>query len=342
MARQGVILLGYARSAGSGDQPVQGTVTSRRDRGQQQRQKLLKQQQLEEERLVRQRQELAAQFLKKKWREQDTKRKEERRPAHYDSEEEEGEIRERPAPPKVEEAAEGRETHRSEGPSLQEGKWVSVGGGAACQQREQAAAGRATEAPKQVAITAKPTPAPDDPRQRQRKNALANAFRVDEEDAEARRELELAAKIKKARVEAREARVTEQTVVDTRPVPAAATAAPPAPRPMDMYEQMKKLAEWKRSCKGNRRPMPDDMVKAIAQSSGLVEPDSKAASSASSSRRRSRSRSRSGSPNRRPNDSQSRRSERGRSERDGARSRRSGRQSRSASRGSRAGTRATL
>lgn len=264
----GLILLGYARSAGSGDQAVPGVVTSRRDRGQQQRQKDKRTAAAEEDRKRRERQEVAAQYLKRKWKEQDDKRK---RKADRGSDGSDDEPDARPRHASDDGGAE--EAVREEVPPEPEGgQWVSTEGNK-----------RVLSGPVDMLTIAPPQAAgnsghkeperrgflPGAPQgmsvnpamQQKRKKALANAFGLDndDDDGEARRELELAARIKRQRV-------------DTRPgelsMPGASSSMP-SPAPMSQFDQLRKLAEWKRKCKGNRVPMPDDLVAAIGGTAGL-------------------------------------------------------------------------
>lgn len=270
MPANGIILLGYARSAGSGDQPVPGTVTSRRDRGVQQKQKLKKQQEQEEERKVRQRQEVAAQYLKRKWKEEDDKKK---------RKEKDGVVEEQTAPERNESDDEEEEPTISTQRHVQSapvgGQWVSLGG---ANNRILQSSSHAKETPRSANsgqagskeperrgfLPAAPTQivSMNPAMQQKRKQALASAFSLDDDDdGEARRELELAAKIKRTRVPA----AGDSTTIGM--------PAPPGPAPqqgVDMYDQLRKLAEWKRKCKGNRIPMPDDLVKTIGKTAGLA------------------------------------------------------------------------
>lgn len=278
-----MILLGYARSAGSGDQPVPGTVTSRRDRGQKQQLEKKRQAQQEEERKLRARQELAAQFLKKKWKEEEKKRKEGK-----DDNDESGDEAE-PSAPAENEKNPPRQVER---PAQEGGKWVSKEEENLKFLQDNA---RSREAPRSsmppASVGSSIAPAPvkiDSESQKNRKKALASAFGMDDDDDEARRELELASRVKRKQVDPR--------VPSGQDAGAALGSSPSAPSlggpptSMDMYEQLRKLAEWKRACKGNRRPMPDDMVASIAATAGINQREEP---QPSSSRRRSPSRSRS-------------------------------------------------
>jgi len=305
MPSNGLILLGYARSAGSGDQPVPGLVTSRRDRGSQQVKKQKQQAQQDEERKVRQRQEVAAQYLKRKWKEEDD-RKKKRKDKDKDSDDDRA-RRHHSDDDDDDKKTEIKSDRREVLPEPAEGKWVSQEDvknrvlELAAQPREapRPATGAGLAGPKeperrgflpvrqQEAVSM-----PMDPVvQQKRKKALASAFGLDDDDGEARRELELAARIKRQRVETRPPAGDAGTgLVDMRASLAAAT--PPAEkRPMDMYEQLRALAEWKRKCKGNRVPMPDFMVSSIGATAGLQHTVSGETSAPSSSRRHSRSRS---------------------------------------------------
>lgn len=286
--RNGVILLGYARSAGSGDQAVPGVVTSRRDRGQKQLQEKKKLAQQEEERKLRARQEQAAQFLKKKWKQEEKRRKK-------------GTDRENDS----EDEADTRAPVESEGnpPAqvpVQEGKWVSKEEENLkflqdnARPRELSRGGMApASASASAGVVGKEAPVKvDTESQKNRKKALANAFGMDDDEDEARRELELAARVKRQRVDSRGPPHDTGAAIGGAPAVGAPSLSGGGSNPMDMYEQLRKLAEWKRACKGNRRPMPDDMVAAIAATAGIQndEPQQKPSSS---SRRRSPSRSRS-------------------------------------------------
>lgn len=81
MSRNGVIALSYARSAGTGDQPVPGTVTSRRNSSRHERQavKLKKQEEEEREKKQKLAQDEIAKILAFKWAEEDKKKGSKRR-----------------------------------------------------------------------------------------------------------------------------------------------------------------------------------------------------------------------------------------------------------------------
>lgn len=75
-ARNGCITLSYARSAGTGDQPVQGTVTSRRNSSRSERQAIIKKRQEEEESFKKRKveQEQIAKMLAQKWAQEDKRK----------------------------------------------------------------------------------------------------------------------------------------------------------------------------------------------------------------------------------------------------------------------------
>jgi len=307
MPANGVILLGYARSAGSGDQPVAGLVTSRRDRGALEKKKLIKAVAAEEDRKVRQRQEVAAQYLKRKWKEQDDKKKRRaERPGHRDDVDD---VRKAPAASESSDEEEATGAPQSQ-PAVAEGKWVSkddVNNRVTVQAREhprsdaRASIAGAKEPERRGPLPGGPKPVTMDPVvQQKRKKALASAFGLDDDDdGEARRELELAARIKRQRVGGGDPGAGSG-MLSSAPPPAATKPA------MDMYDQLRKLAEWKRKCKGNRIPMPDDLVAAIGATAGVQhsgQQQTLGTDPVTAARRRarspSRSRSRSGGGNRR-------------------------------------------
>jgi len=271
MPVNGVILLGYARSAGSGDQAVPGVVTSRRDRGVREKQKLRQAAEQEEERKKRERQEVAAQYLKRKWKEDDEKRK--RKSKKTDKE---GEVVVEKPPTRQDSDSEDNEEEQKT-QQKDDGKWVSKEDvvnrvhqeKVVMQTNESArpgahASGSGPQEPERRGfLPGAPKIEMNPALQQQRKKALANAFGLDDDDdGEARRELELASRIKRQRVDVR------GPMEGSSSTPA--TAAPAAaPSQMSQFDQLRKLAEWKRKCKGNRIPMPDDLVAAIGMTAGL-------------------------------------------------------------------------
>eukprot|EP00929_Paragymnodinium_shiwhaense_P072317 TRINITY_DN36712_c0_g1_i3.p1 TRINITY_DN36712_c0_g1~~TRINITY_DN36712_c0_g1_i3.p1 ORF type:complete len:224 (+),score=51.87 TRINITY_DN36712_c0_g1_i3:77-748(+) len=70
----GLLELSYQRSAGSGDQPVPGLVTSRRDRGQRDKQKEAAKKKVEDGKVEKERLR-AAEILQRRWAEEDKRRK---------------------------------------------------------------------------------------------------------------------------------------------------------------------------------------------------------------------------------------------------------------------------
>lgn len=101
---------------------------------------------------------------------------------------------------------------------------------------------------------------------------LCKAFSLDDdEEASAQRELELASQSKRLMTQKRSAEVIALAADKRHGVPgyspqpyAQAEVVRPAPSSANAFEQLKKLADWKRACKGARRPMPMDMMNELA------------------------------------------------------------------------------
>jgi len=291
MSRFGVIELSYARSAGTGDQLVPGTVTSRRDRGKAQRQKQLRLQQEEEKKVIKERQKAAAKILKRRWAEED--RQEKMRRTRLADDEASDELHH-------EEDAE--ETHRLDEQSLIEQHGAANqheleihGEEDDHQDRRSSPDHEHVDIPKDRGDSrwsqvdrshdklsyyesrdAEQGNAPSDhmgglatssSSTRERRgprlaSKVAGAFGIEDDEAEARRELELAAQSKRVQAQRRSAEVL--ALADVRHTAhSSSTAAKPSVS-MNAFEQLRKLAEWKRSCKGARRPMPEDMKDELA------------------------------------------------------------------------------
>lgn len=325
-----MISLSYARSAGTGDQPVPGTVTSRRNSSRHERQALLRKRQEEDERLRKQKEEQdqIAKILAHKWAEEDRKKDARRRRGDRPREgsgdedggrqgasgkeeadaeaggrggdaEEEEEASERVAgwvtfERKAEKLREEKEVlHQLE--AAKRGTTASSSsepGGGSGQVRRFREEGGASERAGATPATSSPAGAgsgegaregkPGDSAKqvavgpgRAHSTKVANVFGfgVEEDDeAGARREMELAARSKRAKLslhsEALQVRTAEASEGGVRreglPLPSATAAR----RPVDMCQQLMKMAQWKRSCGGKRLPMPKDLEENVAKAMG--------------------------------------------------------------------------
>mmetsp|Transcript_8288 Transcript_8288/g.22816 ORF Transcript_8288/g.22816 Transcript_8288/m.22816 type:complete len:343 (+) Transcript_8288:120-1148(+) len=337
-ARNGVISLSYARSAGTGDQPVPGTVTSRRNSSRHERQAIQRKRQEEEERSRKQKeeQEQIAKILAHKWAEEDRKKGSRRKRGddkdrpRSDSEED----KEERVPPKQRRrrAASGEGDRlansfgSSGGPHGVASGTEEDGGGAGEEEASERVAGWVSYERRSVAAEAKEAisqpetlrgspPAPlgsgeararrfsegtsavasslpassstgatappssssssrgaHDPsggakatsgKSGSMKVANVFGFGVEEDEEVARKEMELAARSKKSKLtlptEAKGSRG------EGLPVPSATSSAR---RPLDMCQQLMKMAEWKRSCGGKRLPMPRELEADVAKAMG--------------------------------------------------------------------------
>jgi len=88
-------------------------------------------------------------------------------------------------------------------------------------------------------------------------------FGVEEDEDAGRKEMELAARSKKSKLSLPpEAKGSQK---EGAPLPSASAGAR---RPLDMCQQLMKMAEWKRSCGGKRLPMPKDLEANVAKAMG--------------------------------------------------------------------------
>eukprot|EP00927_Polykrikos_kofoidii_P079836 TRINITY_DN76673_c0_g1_i1.p1 TRINITY_DN76673_c0_g1~~TRINITY_DN76673_c0_g1_i1.p1 ORF type:complete len:330 (-),score=81.96 TRINITY_DN76673_c0_g1_i1:241-1230(-) len=307
----GILELSYARSAGSGDQPVVGLVTSRRDRGKQQRFKELQLQREEQDRLEKERTR-AAKLMRRRWQEEDkekrrVKKGEEEKEKDKERDEEkhglsrdEGQLqrstevddalqerdvvprsrgdegRGRVAVPRSrtrsrpraggsdfsgwqqaaleEEVLQQMRVHdaqsepRGSSGSSSSG-WVSLDRGGAPNP-----AGTSATAP--AASVAQEQSRPIGKSGKSSTKAVFGFGIDDEEDG--RRELELLAE--KQRMRAQKHTSDTLALGDERNNASIAAPSQTAPVKLDAYQQLKKLADWKRSCAGERRPMPKEMM----------------------------------------------------------------------------------
>jgi len=103
-----------------------------------------------------------------------------------------------------------------------------------------------------------------------RKSKLQGAFGLDEDEDEGRRDLEYA-----AAAAAKRAASKRQTLVQT----VSSTSVPSqqggggggqAVEPMDMYQALKKIADFKRSCNGAARPIPDELKAMVMSVRGMA------------------------------------------------------------------------
>jgi len=281
MARNGIIELSYARSAGTGDQPIAGTVTSRRAGSRAERVHMQRRRELQEETSRKQRleQEAVARILTQKWEEEDRRKRDKRKKKEDDDSEDErlNKRRFKESGHMLDEEADQDDTGDRQGEDKPErGEWISVGredagsdavAGDASAEVQQASR-RGSQSRRHSASSSKPAS--------RSRSAVPGVFGLSDSEEEAagmKREMERAAKTRRQRMNLHaeaQARSTEGSrgaadsrgpSVDIR----APTARPEAP---DLCTQLMKVAEWKRSCGGKRLPMPEEMKMEVAKAMG--------------------------------------------------------------------------
>eukprot|EP00747_Dinoflagellata_sp_TGD_P033620 gnl/TRDRNA2_/TRDRNA2_136742_c0_seq1.p1 gnl/TRDRNA2_/TRDRNA2_136742_c0~~gnl/TRDRNA2_/TRDRNA2_136742_c0_seq1.p1 ORF type:complete len:279 (+),score=68.97 gnl/TRDRNA2_/TRDRNA2_136742_c0_seq1:144-980(+) len=262
--RSNILELSYARTSGTAGADVPGEVTSRRDRAALARRKALKQQQEDENKASKQRAEDTKKFLKDLWKQEKKRRREE------------GDKGDEEQPPEDEEEEEP-------------GGWVQVPDErpespprTAMRREEPRPLGghmdRGLTQPKPAA-----PPKPVDAKTAARRAALRGAFGdIGDEEEDARQEMRRAEMERIRRTEERTRRSAAASVgaaptgdddagrrnFSENPrdmsVRSAAAAASGSSDQADMYAIQKRLAEFKRSCKGKRVPMPEDIKADLA------------------------------------------------------------------------------
>jgi len=304
MPINGIILESYARSAGTGDQPVIGTVTSRRNSSRHERQALLRKRQEEDEKMrkLKEEQDQIAKILAHKWAEEDRKRTEKsegtrrRRDDRSRSRERrrprarEESVEPEPAPPPEEE----------EEAAPRVGGWISIDRGADKEEKQvqqqqlevarpkastmavssSSKARRFTEGSfgGSVAFTAegRSVDVKAETANKAHSKKVANVFgfgvEEEEDDDVARREMELAARSKRAKLSLHDNKALGASGGSRReasedPMPSAGGAAP-GKRPTDMCQQLMAMAAWKRSCGGKRLPMPKGLEADVSKAMG--------------------------------------------------------------------------
>jgi len=97
-------------------------------------------------------------------------------------------------------------------------------------------------------------------------------FGVDEDEDEegAKRELELAARSKRAKLSIHGEVAIKNDPREGGTSSSLGSASGAAKRPIDMCQQLMKMAEWKRQCGGKRLPMPKDLELQVAKAMGNI------------------------------------------------------------------------
>lgn len=275
----GEILLSYARTAGTADQQIPGTVTSRRDRDQYKKQKLLKEKQEEERRVLAKQQETAARFLKRKWKEEDREERRRRRHAEEDGEagEEDGRARARrrsrersrsrsrgrnadASPPQTTAAhvaeslqptatpAEPERRRFRETEDVRRGGWERVD--------MDPARPPSVEIPEPLPHRAPVAPVARRQQTAPSASASALGFGLDDDDDLAQRERAQAEMSNQKRALRRSSAAV--ALANEHQASGGSHSAARAPE-QDAFENFRRLSEWKRSCQGARRAMPKDM-----------------------------------------------------------------------------------
>mmetsp|Transcript_13091 Transcript_13091/g.30580 ORF Transcript_13091/g.30580 Transcript_13091/m.30580 type:complete len:286 (+) Transcript_13091:90-947(+) len=267
--KNGLIELSYARSAGTAGAPLPAEITSRRDRGKQERQKQLRQQREEEEARIKKGQEEAARFLKQKWKEEKRRRKGD----GTDFERGDGDFDEEPPFRRRfrEDPADAKESPGAE----VSGSWQEVAvepavssRGSVSDEKEEArraalasafgGADEDDETRRQRELAAESRKAREEERAKRSQLASTFGFGDDDDDDRTRREMELAAK------RSRPGLVKESLPLPSSSSSSLALAAAGGSADNDMYTVLKKMADFKRSCNGARKPMPEALKAELA------------------------------------------------------------------------------
>lgn len=290
MARNGIIELSYARSAGTGDQPVAGIITSRRNSSRAERVQLQRRREVQEEDSRKQRleQEAVARILTQKWEEEDRRKRDKRRKKEDDDTDEErlNKRRFKESGQEFDEADQDGMGDRQAEEKPERGEWISVGredagsdvGPADAFAEGQRASRGGSQSRRHSASSSKPTS--------RSRSAVPGVFGLSDSEEEAagmKREIERAAKTRRQRMSLHaeaQLRATETSrgAADSRGPPSdirvnsvrasswvGEKARGEAP---DLCMQLMKVAEWKRSCGGKRLPMPEEMKLEVAKAMG--------------------------------------------------------------------------
>jgi len=281
MARNGIIELSYARSAGTGDQPVAGTITSRRNSSRAERVQQMKKREIQEENSRKQRleQEAVARILTQKWEEEDRRKRDKRRRKEDDESDDErlNKRRFKESSHSLEEADQDDMGDRQAEEKPERGEWISVGREDAGSDAgpADAASAELLQAPRGDSQSRRHSASSSKPTARSR-SAVPGVFGLSDSEEEAagmKREMERAAKTRRQRMslhaEAQQrATETSRGAAGSRGPPSdirVDTARGEAP---DLCTQLMKVAEWKRSCGGKRLPMPEEMKLEVAKAMG--------------------------------------------------------------------------
>jgi len=266
MARNGIIELSYARSAGTGDQPVAGIITSRRNSSRAERVQLQRRREVQEEDSRKQRleQEAVARILTQKWEEEDRRKRDKRRKKEDDDTDEErlNKRRFKESGQEFDEADQDGMGDRQAEEKPERGEWISVGredAGSDVGPADAFAEGqRASRGGSQS------------------RSAVPGVFGLSDSEEEAagmKREIERAAKTRRQRMSLHaeaQLRATETSrgAADSRGPPSDIRVNSARGEAPDLCMQLMKVAEWKRSCGGKRLPMPEEMKLEVAKAMG--------------------------------------------------------------------------
>jgi len=280
MARNGIIELSYARSAGTGDQPVAGLITSRRNSSRAERVQLHRRRELQEETSRKQRleQEAVARILTQKWEEEDRRKRDKRRRKEDDNSDEDrlNKRRFKESSPALDEAEQDGAGERQAEDKPERGEWISIGredagsdvGPVDATSADVLQPSRGGSQPRRHAASS------SKPAARSR-SAVPGVFGLSDSEDEAagmKREMERAAKTRRQRMNLHaeaQARATDSRGAGDSRGPSS-NLPPPAVRgeAPDLCTQLMKVAEWKRSCGGKRLPMPEEMKLEVAKAMG--------------------------------------------------------------------------
>lgn len=283
MARNGIIELSYARSAGTGDQPVAGTITSRRNSSRAERVQQMKKREIQEENSRKQRleQEAVARILTQKWEEEDRRKRDKRRRKEDDDSDDDrlNKRRFKESEHSLEEADQDDMGDGQAEEKPERGEWISVGredagsdaGPVDASAEVQQASRGGSQSRRHAASSSKPTA--------RSRSAVPGVFGLSDSEEEAagmKREMERAAKTRRQRMslhaEAQQrATETSRGAAGSRGPPSVASAVDSGQargEAPDLCTQLMKVAEWKRSCGGKRLPMPEEMKLEVAKAMG--------------------------------------------------------------------------
>lgn len=271
----GLILESYARSAGTGNQPIEGEVTSRRTSSWHERQKVLqkKKEAEEAEKEKRKEQERFAKLLASKWAEEDRKPKEKKRKRRSEEREERDRDRKGSSSRGVYEEEQPERGYAEEITNREEEKPEKIGGwstverpGATLMAEKELKDISRNASSSRAAAKAKPKVQgifglSDSDEEKPKKEALAKKKRQSFDPRD---------RGKKSRSRSRRrSRSRSRSRSGGRPSSTGGKPSLSAASSIDASSSLQmKLAKWKRDCKGKRVPMPKELEDEIAKMMG--------------------------------------------------------------------------